>query len=147
MLLERAVCDPISGQLLSGSLLAFTLPRAEHIPAATAFNDNGLVCATNALGIKACGESGANGAVAPVINAVVNALRAYPGSESLQIPATPQAVWAVLSRQHVRQRQCERACASSTTMAAARNAANAPRAVPNSAALADQRDSRTCRCL
>lgn len=100
-LLERAVYDPTSGQLLSGSQLDYTLPRAEHVPAAMVFKDNGLVCATNALGIKACGESGANGAIAPVINAVVHALRAYPGAEDLQIPATPQAVWTVLNRRHV----------------------------------------------
>jgi aerobic carbon-monoxide dehydrogenase large subunit len=133
-LLEQAVYDPTSGQLLSGSLLDYTLPRAVHMPAAMVVKDNGLVCTTNAPGIKACGESGANGAIAPVINAVVNALRAYPGAEALQIPATPQAVWAVLSRQHVTKKQCEHACASSTTMA--RNAATAARSV--SAQLASQ---------
>jgi aerobic carbon-monoxide dehydrogenase large subunit len=67
-------------------LLDYTLPRAEHMPAPMLFKDNGLVCTTNALGVKACGESGATGAIAPVINAVVNALRAYPGAEGLQIP-------------------------------------------------------------
>jgi hypothetical protein len=68
------------GLLLSGSLLDYTLARPEHMPAAMVFKDNGLVRATNALGIKACDESGANGAVAPLVNAVVNALRAYPGA-------------------------------------------------------------------
>jgi carbon-monoxide dehydrogenase large subunit len=79
-LLEHAVYDPTTAQLLSGSLLDYTLPRAEHMPAAIVLKDNGLVCTTNELGIKACGESGANGAIAPVLNAVVDALRPYSGA-------------------------------------------------------------------
>jgi carbon-monoxide dehydrogenase large subunit len=42
-LLERAVYDPTSGQLLSGLLLDYILPRAEHMPAAMVFKDNELV--------------------------------------------------------------------------------------------------------
>jgi carbon-monoxide dehydrogenase large subunit len=42
-LLERAVYDPTSDQLLSGLLLDYTLPRAEHMPAAMVFKDNELV--------------------------------------------------------------------------------------------------------
>jgi carbon-monoxide dehydrogenase large subunit len=60
-LLEHANYDRTSRQLLSGSLLDYSLPRVEHMPATMVFKDNGLVCTTDALGIKACGESGANG--------------------------------------------------------------------------------------
>ena len=90
-LLERTVYDVDSGQLLSGSLMDYALPRADDLPAIDlAFN--GVPCATNPLGVKGCGEAGAIGACPAVINAVVDAL-APLGVRTIDMPATPERVW------------------------------------------------------
>src|SRR6202011_1679415 len=57
-LLEHAVYDPASGQLLAGSLLDYALPRADDLPSHD-LSFNGTRCTTNPLGVKGCGEAGA----------------------------------------------------------------------------------------
>ena len=52
-------------------------------------------CATNVLGLKGCGEAGAIGAPPAVINALLDAL-AEVGVTDIDMPATPQKVWAVI---------------------------------------------------
>ena len=89
-LLEHGVYDE-SGQLLSGSYMDYTMPRADDLP-------NFLVdttttpCTHNPLGVKGCGEAGAIGSTAAVINAVTDAL----GVASIPMPATPETVWRAL---------------------------------------------------
>ncbi|HKY87963.1 MAG TPA: xanthine dehydrogenase family protein molybdopterin-binding subunit [Pseudorhodoplanes sp.] len=96
-LLENAVYDK-EGQLVSGSFMDYTLPRAEHFPD---FKVDVTVtkCPSNPLGIKGCGEAGAIAAPAAVINAVTDAI----GSEDIAMPATAQAVWAALQKAKPRQ--------------------------------------------
>jgi carbon-monoxide dehydrogenase large subunit len=91
-LLENAVYDK-DGQLVSGSLMDYTLPRAGHLPA---FMVDMTVtkCPSNPLGIKGCGEAGAIAAPAAVINAITDAI----GSEDIAMPATAQRVWAALQK-------------------------------------------------
>jgi aerobic carbon-monoxide dehydrogenase large subunit len=91
-LLENAVYDK-DGQLVSGSLMDYTLPRAGHLPA---FMVDMTVtkCPSNPLGIKGCGEAGAIAAPAAVINAITDAI----GSEDIAMPATAQRVWAALRK-------------------------------------------------
>ncbi|MGZ5854685.1 MAG: hypothetical protein ACXWJ0_11165, partial [Xanthobacteraceae bacterium] len=50
-------------------------------------------CPSNPLGIKGCGEAGAIAAPAAVMNAITNAL----GSEKIDMPATPSAIWAAIN--------------------------------------------------
>jgi carbon-monoxide dehydrogenase large subunit len=89
-LLERAVYNK-DGQLITGSLMDYCLPRAHDLPA---FKVDTTVtrCPGNPLGIKGCGEAGAIAAPAAVINAITDAI----GTENLAMPATPQAVWSAL---------------------------------------------------
>jgi carbon-monoxide dehydrogenase large subunit len=92
-LLERAVYDR-SGQLLSGSMMDYTMPRADNLPNITVGAEMTL-CTHNPLGVKGCGEVGAIGCPPAVVNAVVDALRDY-GVRHIDMPATPQKIWAIL---------------------------------------------------
>ncbi len=93
-LLEHTVYDAGSGQLLSGSLMDYVLPRAEDLPS---FDFSWVVipCRTNPLGIKGAGEAGAIGAPPAVINAVVDALSEF-GIHHVDMPATPLRLWRLL---------------------------------------------------
>ena len=51
-----AVYDPVSGRLLAGSFIEYTLPRADDLPSYNV-GFNGTRCTTNPLGIKGCGEA------------------------------------------------------------------------------------------
>ena len=90
-LLERCVYDPDSGQLLTGSMMDYALPRARDLPS---FNVGTKVtpCTHNPLGAKGCGEAGAIGAPAAMMNAVLDALSAV-GVTHLDMPASPDRVW------------------------------------------------------
>jgi carbon-monoxide dehydrogenase large subunit len=93
-LLENTVYDDASGQLLSGSLMDYCLPRADDLPA-FALTRNETPCTANALGIKGCGEAGAIGAPPAVINAILDAL-AELGVRDIDMPATPERVWRAI---------------------------------------------------
>src|SRR3984893_10279349 len=92
-LYESAVYDD-DGQLLSGSFMDYCMPRADHLPAFSVAT-NVTLCTHNPLGVKCCGEAGAIGAPAAVINAVVNALAAL-GVTDMDMPATPERVWRAI---------------------------------------------------
>ena len=92
-LLEHAVYDA-GGQLLSGSLMDYGMPRAHHIPP-FAVSLHGRPCTTNPLGVKGAGEAGAVGSAAAVINAVVDALSGF-GVTHIEMPATPARVWQAI---------------------------------------------------
>jgi carbon-monoxide dehydrogenase large subunit len=94
-LLEHAVCDPGSGQLLAGSLMDYALPRADDLPSYDLGFD-GTRCTTNPLGVKGCGEAGAVGAFPAVTNAVLDALAPY-GVNDLAGPATPERIWRAIT--------------------------------------------------
>ena len=92
-IMENAVYDG-TGQLISGSLMDYTLPRADDVP----YIDTETTvtpCPLNPLGVKGVGEIGAIGAPPAVINAVVNALGEY-GVQHLDMPATPQKIWQAI---------------------------------------------------
>ncbi len=98
-LMERVVFDS-SGQLASGSLLDYRLPRAADLPSiGTALNT--VPCAHNPLGVKGAGESGATGATAAVVNALLDAL-APLGIETIDMPATPERVWRAIAEARAR---------------------------------------------
>jgi carbon-monoxide dehydrogenase large subunit len=91
-LLEHTVYDD-KGQLVTGSYMDYTMPRADNFPSFKV--DTTMTrCPSNPLGIKGCGEAGAIAAPAAVMNAITNAL----GTEIIDMPATPASVWAVLQR-------------------------------------------------
>jgi carbon-monoxide dehydrogenase large subunit len=94
-LMERAVYDASSGQLVTASLMDYALPRADDVPAFT-FETRNVKCATNPLGVKGAGEAGAIGSCPALMNAVVDALwRAYR-IRHVDMPATPERVWQAI---------------------------------------------------
>src|SRR6185437_8802531 len=72
-LLEGAVYDEESGQLLTGSFMDYTMPRADDLPFFS-FTTHNVPCSANPLGVKGAGEAGAVGAPPAVMNAIVDAL-------------------------------------------------------------------------
>ncbi|HYE50948.1 MAG TPA: xanthine dehydrogenase family protein molybdopterin-binding subunit [Azospirillaceae bacterium] len=88
---EGCVYDPDSGQLLTGSLMDYGLPRADDVPLFD-IHLEGTPCRTNALGMKGAGEAGSIGAPPAVINALVDAL-AERGVRHVDMPAMPEKVW------------------------------------------------------
>lgn len=91
-LLESVVYDPDSGQILSGSFMDYTLPRADDLPSFR-FRRNCVPARTNPLGVKGVGESGCTAACPTVINAIVDALAPF-GVEHIDMPVTPERLWA-----------------------------------------------------
>jgi carbon-monoxide dehydrogenase large subunit len=92
-LAERTAYD--SGQLLSGSFMDYALPRAADFPFFWTETDESQPCTHNPLGAKGCGESGAIGAPAAVISALLDAL-APLGVTDVEMPATPHRVWQAI---------------------------------------------------
>ncbi|MEL6534555.1 MAG: xanthine dehydrogenase family protein molybdopterin-binding subunit [Bacteroidota bacterium] len=94
-LFEGAVYDE-SGQLLSGSYMDYTMPRADDLPN---FEVERQVtpCPHNPLGVKGAGEAGCIGSTPAVVNAVIDAL--WSGGhqvKDIQMPLIPQRVWAAM---------------------------------------------------
>jgi aerobic carbon-monoxide dehydrogenase large subunit len=93
-LMERTVYDA-DGQLLTGSYMDYALPRAPDVPNFT-FVSHAVPAATNALGVKGCGEAGCAGSLPAVMNAVVDALAPY-GLAHIDMPATPLRLWQAIA--------------------------------------------------
>lgn len=93
--LERTVYDVEDGQLLSGSFMDYGLPRAADLPSFS-INDVGIPTENNVLGSKGAGEIGTNGGCAPVICAILDAIRSAGGADDIDMPATPEAIWKAL---------------------------------------------------
>ena len=92
-LLEHAVYDD-EGQLLSGSLMDYALPRADDVPSLTT-GTTVTPCPMNPLGVKGVGEIGAIGSPPAVINAILDALGPL-GVKDISMPATPHKVWQAI---------------------------------------------------
>ncbi len=90
-LLERCVYDEDSGQLLTGSYMDYTMPRADDLPSFQVAN-HATMCTHNPIGAKGVGEVGAIGSPPAVINAVIDALSPL-GITDISMPATPLKVW------------------------------------------------------
>lgn len=90
-LLEHAIYDEDSGQLLTGSFMDYAMPRADDVPDFEV-KTNEVLCTTNALGVKGCGEAGTIGGAACVMNAVCDAL----DIGHMDMPASPERVWRVI---------------------------------------------------
>jgi len=95
---EHCVYDAEDGQLLSGSLMDYALPRASDMPKIVSEFDESEPCPHNPLGAKGCGEAGAIGAPTAIVNAVLDALE-QAGVNGLQLPLTPERVWRAIQRE------------------------------------------------
>ncbi|MBE0594555.1 MAG: xanthine dehydrogenase family protein molybdopterin-binding subunit [Gemmatimonadales bacterium] len=87
-MLEQCVYDPESGQLLTGSMLDYALPRAADLPTLVV-DTRSTPCTHNPLGVKGCGEAGAIGSPPAFINALTDAI----GVTDVRMPATAERVW------------------------------------------------------
>jgi carbon-monoxide dehydrogenase large subunit len=94
-LLEDTRYDPESGQLLSGSLMDYSIPRADNLPSFDTYTDETTPCKINPLGAKGVGELGTVGGTPTIINAILDALRPM-GVTNLEMPATSERVWRAL---------------------------------------------------
>ena len=93
-LMEAVTYDRDDGQLITGSLLDYTLPRAGDVPdIQVAFNS--VPSASNPLGVKGVGEGGTVGATPTVINGILDAL-APLGVADIAMPATPDRIWSAI---------------------------------------------------
>jgi len=92
-LLEEVVYDE-NGQLLTGSLMDYALPRADTFPFFETARTETLSPA-NPLGVKGIGEAGTIGATPAVVNAVVDALSPL-GITHLDMPLKPEKIWRFL---------------------------------------------------
>ena len=90
-LLEQALYDPESGQLLTGTYMDYAMPRATDLPMFTV-DTCATPCTHNPLGVKGCGEAGAIGSPPALINAITDAI----GVRDVAMPATPERVWRAL---------------------------------------------------
>jgi carbon-monoxide dehydrogenase large subunit len=98
ILLEDVVHDPVSGQVLTASLMDYALPRADDLPG-FAWQTIEIPATTNPLGVKGCGEAGCAGAMPAVLNAVNDAL-SQAGAGPMDMPTTPERVWQALRRRN-----------------------------------------------
>ena len=93
--LDEEVCyDRETGQLLTGSLLDYAVPRADSLPQIRSQFQQ-TPSPTNPLGVKGVGESGAMGAPPTIGHAVLDALAPF-GIAHLDMPLTPQKIWAAI---------------------------------------------------
>lgn len=91
-LLEHGVYDE-SGNLSTGSYMDYAMPRAGNLPDFEV-DMTSTPCTHNPLGVKGCGEAGAIGSPAAVINAITDAL----GVKDVAMPATPNTVWSAIQK-------------------------------------------------
>ncbi len=94
VLMEEVAYDPESGQLLTGSLMDYCLPRADNLSDIHVLS-RPVPTRLNPLGAKGAGEAGTVGALPAVMNAVLNAL-APLAADGLDMPATSEKIWRAM---------------------------------------------------
>src|SRR5262249_17787043 len=95
VLLEELVYDA-AGQLLTGSLMDYAVPRADDVPVVR-IEKTVTPSPRNPLGAKGIGEAGCIAIPPALVNAVGDA-RAPFGTSPLAMPLTPEKVWRALRR-------------------------------------------------
>jgi carbon-monoxide dehydrogenase large subunit len=90
-LVENTIYDA-GGQLVTGSFMDYAVPHAHTVPMIKV-EHHAVACRTNPLGTKGTGEAGTTAAPPAVINAILDAL---PEGATIDMPATPDKVWAAL---------------------------------------------------
>ncbi len=91
-LVENAVYDPTSGQLVSGSFMDYGMPHAHTMPIELREALHPVPAKSNPLGVKGTGEAGTTAAIAAVMNAISNAIP-NGAADHMDMPATPAKVW------------------------------------------------------
>ncbi|HKY30334.1 MAG TPA: xanthine dehydrogenase family protein molybdopterin-binding subunit [Pyrinomonadaceae bacterium] len=94
-LYEEVVYDE-QGQLVTGTLMDYALPRASHVPTLE-LDRTETPSPVNPLGVKGVGEAGTIGATPAIVGAIVDALAPY-GVKHLDMPVKPEAIWKIINQ-------------------------------------------------
>jgi carbon-monoxide dehydrogenase large subunit len=89
---EGAVYDDQSGQLITGSMMDYAMPKADQLPMYETDRTE-TPTPVNPLGVKGAGETGTIAATPAVVNAVVDALSGLGVDHIEVMPLTPERVW------------------------------------------------------
>ncbi|HEV2445135.1 MAG TPA: molybdopterin cofactor-binding domain-containing protein, partial [Candidatus Sulfopaludibacter sp.] len=92
---EQAVYDD-NGQLLTGELTDYAIPRAHFMPWIESSHTE-TPSPVNPLGVKGVGEAGTIGCSPAVVNSVVDAL-SHLGVRHVDMPLTPEKVWRLIQQ-------------------------------------------------
>jgi carbon-monoxide dehydrogenase large subunit len=92
---EEHVYDE-NGQLVTGTLMDYAVPKAFHFPWFDTENTETRT-PVNPLGVKGVGEAGTIGSTPAVVNSVVDALRPF-GVRHLDMPLKPEKIWRILKQ-------------------------------------------------
>jgi len=98
VLLEHAVYDAASGQLVTGSFMDYAMPRANNMPSLLRDDSHPVPATTNPLGVKGVGEAGTTASLAAIMNAIADAL---PAAAQMDMPATMEKIWRVCQAANV----------------------------------------------
>jgi carbon-monoxide dehydrogenase large subunit len=96
-LVEHAVYDADSGQLVTGSFMDYGMPHAEMMPRELREALHPVPATTNPLGVKGTGEAGTTASIAAVMNAIAHAIP-NGAADHMDMPATPAKVWEACQR-------------------------------------------------
>lgn len=97
-LLEEVVYDA-NGQLLSGTLMDYAIPRADLFPPFTV-DKTETPTPLNPLGVKGIGEAATIGSTPAITNAVIDALQPF-GVRHIDIPLRPEKIWRAINNGHL----------------------------------------------
>ena len=96
VLMEDKAYDPQTGQVVAGSFMDYTMPRAHNFCSVT-IEDNPVPTPTNPLGVKGAGEAGTVGSLSAGTNAIVDALSVL-GIRHIDTPCTSYRVWQAIQQ-------------------------------------------------
>jgi aerobic carbon-monoxide dehydrogenase large subunit len=91
---EEVVYDE-QGQLITGTLMDYAVPRASHVPNFE-LDRTETPSPVNPLGVKGVGEAGTIGATPAIVGAIVDALAPF-GVKHLDMPIKPETVWRIIN--------------------------------------------------
>ena len=97
VLLENAVYDSGSGQLVTGSFMDYAMPRAQHMPSDLRDALHPVPATTNPLGVKGVGEAGTTASLAAIMNAIADAIPNGAGAR-IEMPATTEKIWKACNK-------------------------------------------------
>jgi carbon-monoxide dehydrogenase large subunit len=92
-LFEEVVYDE-NGQLITGTLMDYALPKAHQLPRYE-LDRTETPTDVNPLGIKGVGEAGTIGSTPAIVNAVIDALRPF-GVKHIDMPLRPEKIWRIM---------------------------------------------------
>ena len=112
------------GQLVTGTLMDYALPRAPDIPELT-LERTCTPSPVNPMGVKGVGEAGTIGCTPAVVNAVCDAL-APLGIRHLDMPLKPERIWRAVHDAHIRPSHSEAKATAVLTAAGAAKSVKKP---------------------